>query len=114
MTIRLSFPATLWAIAIVSVSLLQALPSAAGKPVKAALPTSGKVLKLTTGDLMCYVDLIDARGKKYNLGADFDICEQSQTFLHRQVKLTYKPIKVNDCQSSEPTSKIRSYLILIS
>jgi hypothetical protein len=53
---------------------------------------------------MCYVDLVDAGGKKYNLGADFSICEQSQ-FLNKQVRLTYKKIKVGDCQSAEPCGK---------
>ena len=68
-------------------------------------PRSGKVLKLTNGDLMCYADIED-RGKKYHLGADFDVCGQTK-LLNKKVKLTYKRSKVNDCQSSEPCGKTR-------
>lgn len=85
---------------ILAASLLHLLPSQA-KPA----PTSGKVLKLTSGDLMCYVDLA-TRSKKYVIGASFEICEQTQ-FLNKQVKLTYKSISVNDCQSAEPCGKTR-------
>lgn len=91
----------------IAASLGIALPSDAGKPVKAEVfPASAKVLTLTNGDLMCYVDVIDARGKKYNLGADFEICQQSQ-FLNKRVQLTYKRGRVNDCQSAEPCGKTR-------
>jgi hypothetical protein len=92
---------------IVAANLCHPLPSNARQPVKTtSFPASGKVLSLTNGDLMCYVDLLDARGKKYNLGANFEICEQSQ-FVNKQVKLTYKRGKVNDCQSAEPCGKTR-------
>jgi hypothetical protein len=88
-------------------SLAHSLPSDAKKPVKSnSFPTSGKVLQLTNGDLMCYVDVVDSRGKKYNLGADFEICQQTQ-FLNKQVQLTYKKGNVNDCQSAEPCGKTR-------
>lgn len=87
-------------IATISMIVVNLLPSYA-KPT----PTSGKVLRLTTGDLMCYVDL-STRGKKYVIGASFEICEQTQ-FLNKQVKLTYKSIKVNDCQSAEPCGKTK-------
>ncbi len=88
-------------------SLVHILPSDAKKPVKSnSYPTSGKVLTLTNGDLMCYVDVVDASGKKYNLGADFEICQQSQ-FLNKRVQLTYKRGNVSDCQSAEPCGKTR-------
>jgi hypothetical protein len=88
-------------------SIIHSLPSDAKKPVKSnSYPTIGKVLTLINGDLMCYVDVIDARGKKYNLGAYFEICQQSQ-FLNKRVQLTYKRGNVNDCQSAEPCGKTR-------
>ncbi|WP_310427539.1 hypothetical protein [Chamaesiphon sp. VAR_48_metabat_135_sub] len=94
-------------IAIIATNLSAVVPALANKTLKSnSLPTSGKVLKLTNGDLMCYVDLIDARGKKYNLGASFDICNQTK-LLNKQVRLNYKPLKVNDCQSNEPCGKTR-------
>ncbi len=102
-----SISTTLWAISLLATSLLPAFPSEAKKPLQAqAYPSSGKVLKLTNGDLMCYVDLIDLRGKKHTIGATFEICEQSK-FLNQQVQLTYKPTKVNDCQSAEPCGKTK-------
>jgi hypothetical protein len=98
---------TICAVSIAATSLFHTLPSHARKPVKViSYPTSGKVLKLTNGDLMCYVNLVDARGKKYNLGADFEICNQTK-FLNKQVKLTYKQGNVNDCQSADPCGKTR-------
>jgi hypothetical protein len=108
-----SISTTICALSIFTTSLLCSLPIAARNLTKnQAFPTSGKVLKLTNGDLMCYVDLVDAGGKKYNLGADFSICEQSQ-FLNQQVRLTYKKIKVSDCQSAEPCgkSKIKNAIV---
>jgi hypothetical protein len=94
-------------VSLAATSLFHPLPSYAGKPIKTSLyPTSGKVLQLTNGDLMCYVDLVDTRGKKYNLGADFDICSQNN-LINKRVKLTYKKSKVNDCQSADPCGKTR-------
>jgi hypothetical protein len=96
---------TICAISIFTTSLLYSLPIAANNLTKnQAFPTSGKVLKLTSGDLMCYVDLVDTAGKKYTLGADFSICDRSE-FLNKRVRLTYKKIKVSDCQSAEPCGK---------
>jgi hypothetical protein len=87
-------------------SLFTISPSEATNPAKSStFPTSGKVLKLTNGDLMCYVK-ISARGKIYQLGADFDICSQTK-LLNQQVRLNYQQIKVNDCQSNEPCGKTK-------
>ena len=70
------------------------------------MPLLGKVVKLTQGDLMCYVDLIDTRGKRHHIGADFAICERNE-FLTKRVRLTYRRIRVNDCGSNEPCGKTR-------
>ena len=98
--------ARLWALSVCAATFLSALPSLAGKPVQIPgnTPSRGKLVKLTPGDLMCYVDLIDSRGKKHHIGADFPICGRTR-LLNRQVRLTYKPIQVNNCQSSEPCGK---------
>jgi hypothetical protein len=90
---------------LVATNLLHAVPSQAGTKTNLA-PTSGKVLQLINGDLMCYVELIDSRGKKYQLGADFGACGQSK-LVNKRVQLTYQQRKVNDCQSSEPCGKTR-------
>jgi hypothetical protein len=102
---------------ILGIALLElflAIPSSAIKPDRpnpAALsrqnmPTTGKVVKLTQGDLMCYVDLIDANGKQHNIGADFAICDRPE-FLNKPVRLIYKRIRVNDCQSNQACGKTR-------
>ena len=91
---------------VVILNLVTGSPSGATKLKKDnSFPTSGKVLKLTNGDLMCYVK-INTRGKVYQLGADFDICNQTK-LLNQQVQLTYKRTKINDCQSSEPCGKTK-------
>jgi hypothetical protein len=102
----ISTAATTRSIAIAIVTLCQTVPSLAITTAQGNLPLSGKVVKLTQGDLMCYVDLIDARGKKRNIGADFAICERTE-FLNKRVRLTYKRIRVNDCGSNEPCGKTR-------
>jgi hypothetical protein len=94
---------------ILGASLSHSLPSDASQKsvTSTAFPTTGKLLKLVNGDLMCYVDLVDARGKKYHsLGAGFGICEQTK-LLNKRVKLTYKRGNVSDCQSAEPCGKSR-------
>jgi hypothetical protein len=70
------------------------------------LPSSGRVLSLQNGDLMCYVQLRDSRGRKHDLGAIFELCENNR-FLRKQVKLSYRRVRVNDCQSAEPCGKTR-------
>lgn len=91
---------------VAAVHLVHTAPAEAKQPKNLnSFPVTGKVLKLTNGDLMCYAE-IDDRGKKYYLGADFDVCSQVK-FLNKKVKLTYKRSKVNDCQSNEPCSKTR-------
>jgi hypothetical protein len=87
-------------------TLCQTLPSLALATTSGNMPLTGKVIKLTAGDLMCYVDLIDTRGKKHNIGADFAICERTE-FLNKRVRLTYKRIRVNDCNSNEACGKTR-------
>ena len=88
------------------ISLTDLVVAEARKPkTLESFPNSGKVLKLTNGDLMCYAD-IENRGKKYHLGADFDVCSQIK-LINKRVRLTYKRSKVNDCQSSEPCGKTR-------
>jgi hypothetical protein len=96
--------------AIASFSL--AFPAIADRSVRLnSFPPRGKVLQLTNGDLMCYVE-IDARGKKYHLGADFEICNQTK-FLNKQVQLTYKRRKINNCQSKEPCGKTRIQNLIV-
>jgi hypothetical protein len=79
----------------------------------APLPTSGTILKMTNGDLMCYLELKDSKGKEQQVGAIFEICEQSQKFLNKKVTLTYKKIRVNDCQSAEPCGKTRKEMLVV-
>jgi hypothetical protein len=72
-----------------------------------ARPKIGVVKQMTMGDLMCYVDLTDLKGKPHHLGADFGICTKARKFLKKKVRISYKKIRVNDCQSAEPCGKTR-------
>jgi hypothetical protein len=77
-------------------------------PVNAnKLPRNGTVLKMTNGDIMCYVELRDVSGKKHTIGADFELCNKPKKFLNRRVQITYARVKVNDCESAEPCGKTR-------
>ena len=97
-----------WTVILSIASCLNTVPSEARQmPKLGASPKQGKVLQLTNGDLMCYVKLVDARGRKYDIGAEFDICQQTK-FINKQVTLTYKRSQVNDCQSAQPCGKTRT------
>ncbi|NMG05541.1 hypothetical protein [Brasilonema sp. UFV-L1] len=76
------------------------------KPVQK--PTIATVKSLVNGDIMCYVNLVDDKGKHYNsVGASFEICANEKSFLNKKVKLSYSRVSVNDCQSAEPCGKSR-------
>jgi hypothetical protein len=98
---NIMFAKSIASLTILALSLTS-LPSNASN-----MPKSGTVLNMINGDLMCYIELRDIQGKKRTLGATFGLCEQSRKFLNRRVQLTYKRMKVNDCESAEPCGKTR-------
>ena len=101
------FAKSVCTVSILSAGLLNILPSAAIKPIAPQVyPSSGKLLNLVNGDLMCYVELVDTRGRKFNLGATFEVCQQTK-LLNKRVRLTYKMISVNDCKSAEPCGRTK-------
>ncbi len=76
------------------------------KPVER--PTIATVKSIVNGDIMCYVNLVDNKGRQYNsVGASFDLCANEKTFLNKKVRLSYNRVSVNDCQSAEPFGKSR-------
>jgi hypothetical protein len=78
----------------------------------AALPRTGKILKMTNGDLMCYLEVKDPQGKIHNVGAGFEICQKTK-FLNRRVRFTYKKVAINDCESADPCGKTRMETIVV-
>lgn len=74
-------------------------------------PNEGTVKEIVTGDLMCYVTLVDNKGIQHNVGASFEVCDEKK-FLNKKVRVTYKVESVNDCQSSEPCGKTRKQSII--
>jgi hypothetical protein len=78
----------------------------------ASLPRTGKILKMTNGDLMCYLEVKDPQGKIRSVGAGFGICQKTQ-FLNRRVRFTYKKVAINDCESAEPCGKTRMETIVV-
>jgi hypothetical protein len=68
-------------------------------------PTIATVKSMSNGDLACYVDLVDQKGKKSTEYADFEICAQEKKLLNKKVRITYAKGSINDCQSSEPCGK---------
>jgi hypothetical protein len=67
---------------------------------------SGRILKMTNGDIMCYLEVRDAKGNVRTIGADFEVCSQQQ-LINRKVRFTYKRMQVSDCESAEPCGKTR-------
>lgn len=107
---KMSFKPISLSVSIFAASAISLLGSnsavqAQNKPDKK--PTIGTVKSMVMGDLMCYVDLVDNKGIKYNLGASFDFCAREKTFLNKKVRLSYRRVSVNDCQSAEPCGKHR-------
>ncbi|MGB6297197.1 MAG: hypothetical protein WBF90_13595 [Rivularia sp. (in: cyanobacteria)] len=70
-------------------------------------PKVGTIKRIEQGDLACYVTLIDQKGKEHDISADFEICPQKEQFLNKKVKLSYKILNFNDCQSNEPCGKTK-------
>ncbi|MBO3457970.1 hypothetical protein G7B40_036565 [Aetokthonos hydrillicola Thurmond2011] len=71
-------------------------------------PTVATVKSMINGDISCYVDLRDPKGKYYQqVPARFEICGKEKTFLNKKVRLTYGKVRVIDCQSAEPCGKTR-------
>ncbi len=74
-------------------------------------PKEGRVKEIVSGDLMCYVTLVDNKGIQHNVGASFEVCDEKK-FLNKKVRVTYKVESVNDCQSAEPCGKTRKQSII--
>jgi hypothetical protein len=78
----------------------------------APLPRTGKIIKMVNGDLLCYLEVKDSKGKVRNLGATFDICEQTK-LLNKPVRFTYKKMAIADCRSIDPCGKTRMETIVV-
>ncbi len=72
----------------------------------------GTVKNIVQGDIICYVTLVDEKGKTHEVSADFDICANQETFLNKKVRLSYELANLNDCQSAEPCGKSRQEIII--
>ena len=70
-------------------------------------PKIGTIKSIEQGDLACYINLIDEQGKEHNINASFDVCPQKEQFINQKVKLSYKILPFNDCQSNEPCGKTK-------
>jgi hypothetical protein len=80
---------------------------------KPARPTIATVTRIDNGDNACYVSLVNQKKQKFDsIPAEFDICEKSDTFLNKRVRLTYASGKINDCQSAEPCGKTKTVTLI--
>jgi hypothetical protein len=78
------------------------------------LPEIATIEEMTNGDLACYVNLVDNKGKKYEgIFADFSICEQEKKFLNKKVKIVYGKAKFNDCESVESCGKTKVHTAIL-
>lgn len=89
-------------------------PAVAQSRNSLAQPQVATVKNMVDGDLMCYVTLVAQNGVKYeNVGATFEICAKKKTYLNKKVKLVYRQVSVNDCQSIEPCGKTRRQSLIV-
>ncbi|MFP4006612.1 MAG: hypothetical protein ACLFV6_01200 [Spirulinaceae cyanobacterium] len=89
-------------------------PAAVPSQASEDYPEVATVQEVVQGDLMCYVTLTDAEGQEYRIGATFEICEQQDTLLDREVRLSYDTIPVQDCQSIEPCGRVRVERLIVT
>jgi hypothetical protein len=75
-------------------------------------PEIGTVKSIEQGDIICYVSVVDEKGKTHNLSASFEICEGREELLNQKVRLSYEVANLNDCQSAEPCGKTRKETII--
>ena len=94
--------------------LKQVSASTSETPPKRGNPAVATVKGMVNGDLMCYVSLVDENNIKHEVGATFEICENSNRFLNQKVRLSYKRVSVNDCESAEPCGKNRMESLIIN
>ena len=99
-----------------SIPLLAATPGAdtvtIGKQTK---KTIGVVKSLESGDVACYLSLVDDRGAAFDELADFEICEQS-SLVGKRVLLKYEMANVmsDECQGDPDCTKTRMVPLVIS
>jgi len=75
-------------------------------------PRIGTVKDLTSGDLLCYVKLVDSQGVAHEVGATFDICAAEKQYLNHRVRAFYHIESVSDCESAEPCGKTKRQSII--
>lgn len=75
-------------------------------------PTAGTVTRLSSGDRACYLDLVDADGKKTTQFASFEICRQE--LIGKTVRLTYEAgnILAFSCQGDMDCGKSDRVLLV--
>lgn len=75
-------------------------------------PVTGTVKELVAGDLLCYATMVDEKGITHNVGASFEICDESAKYLNRRVRASYEIANVSDCEGIEPCGKTRQESII--
>lgn len=71
--------------------------------------TLARVTELQNGDAACYMVMTDRAGREFTEAADFEICSQEPSLIGKDVRLTYKLVRVlaascggnPDCRKTE-------------
>ena len=94
------------------VACLAATACSANPPPPAA--TTGKLESLTAGDRACYVELSDAAGKKQELMATFEVCEQT-ALVGKPVKLTSRmeSVSAESCQGDPECTQSEQVMLVV-
>ncbi len=76
-------------------------------------PEVGVIRRIQQGDLMCYISFTDEFGKRRQVGATFELCQNPRQYLNQRVRLVYGIRSVSDCQSAEPCGRSRRTHLVI-
>lgn len=76
-------------------------------------PEVGVIRRIRQGDSMCYISFTDEFGKRRQVGATFEFCENPRQYLNQRMRLVYGIRSVNDCPSEEPCGRSRRTHLVI-
>jgi hypothetical protein len=75
---------------------------------------TGTVVRLVPGDIACYLEMKDERGRSFQESAEFEICSQKPSLVGKRVALKYGIGKVQSasCQG-DPACKKSDTIVLV-
>ncbi|MCY7388383.1 MAG: hypothetical protein LH481_10015 [Burkholderiales bacterium] len=78
--------------------------------------TMGVVQSLENGDVACYLNLKDEKGKEFTELGDFDICFQKPSIIGKRVSLKYRleNVLADECQGNPECKKSKKAALVVA